>query len=98
GGAGAFAFAVVCGSDMATTESLYRFFVQNGSDEQTNLRIGAVISIAAAAGRTTSPAAAVVLLCASLVNVSPLELLRRVCAPLLVATAVTVSVAFFLSS
>ncbi|MFL5328931.1 MAG: C4-dicarboxylate transporter DcuC [Gemmataceae bacterium] len=92
-GLGALAFAVICGSGMATTQSLYQFFVQPAADATTNLRIGAVVSIAAAAGRTTSPAAAVVLLCASLVSVSPLELLRRVWLPLVLATATTTVVA-----
>jgi DcuC family C4-dicarboxylate transporter len=96
-GLAALLFAGICGSGMATTQSLYQFFVQPGADETTNLRIGAVVSIAAAAGRTTSPAAAVVLLCASLVSVSPLELLRRIWLPLVVATAVTTAVAAAMS-
>jgi DcuC family C4-dicarboxylate transporter len=93
-GASALVFAIICGSGMATTESIYQFFAQKELDDTTNLRIGAVVSIAAAAGRTTSPAAAVVLLCASLVSVSPLELIRRVSMPLVAATAVTVVVAY----
>src|SRR6185369_1551351 len=53
-GIGALLFAVISGSGMASTESLYRFFVQPNAGEEYNLRIGAVVSIAAAAGRTTS--------------------------------------------
>lgn len=92
-GAASFAFAWVCGSGMATTESLYRFFVQSGWAIPANLAVGAVVSIAAAAGRTASPAAAVVLLCGSLVGVRSAELLRRVSVPLIVATIASVAYA-----
>lgn len=91
------AFAMVCGSGMATTESLYRFFWQSGASEEYNLRIGAVVSIAAAAGRTASPAAAVVLLCASLVGVRPWDLLKRVAPPLFIAVAATALTAMAIS-
>jgi DcuC family C4-dicarboxylate transporter len=87
-------FGMVSGSGMAATESLYRFFMQPGWPLEDNLTVGAVTSIAAAAGRTTSPAAAVVLLCAPLVGVRPMEIVRRVFGPLVLATVVTASLAW----
>jgi DcuC family C4-dicarboxylate transporter len=78
------AFALLCGSGMASTQSLYEFFVAParaaGADP---LQIGAMVSLAAAAGRTMSPVAAVVLGCAALTGANPLALVRRVALPLL---------------
>lgn len=82
-------FGVISGSGMAATESLYRFFAQDGASQDHNLAIGSVVSIAAAAGRTSSPAAAVVLLVSTIMDVKPVEILKRVAPPLVVATAVT---------
>lgn len=80
-------FALLCGSGMASTQSLYGFFVAPahalGADP---LQVGAVMSLAAAAGRTMSPVAAVTLMCASLSGAEPLALVRRVAVPLLVGT------------
>jgi DcuC family C4-dicarboxylate transporter len=77
-------FAALCGSGMATTQSLFAFFVEParrlGYDP---LRLGAMVSLAAASGRTMSPVAAVTLMCASLAEVSPFQLVRRVAVPLL---------------
>jgi DcuC family C4-dicarboxylate transporter len=77
-------FAALCGSGMATTQSLFGFFVEParrlGYDP---LRLGAMVSLAAASGRTLSPVAAVTLMCASLAEVSPFQLVRRVAVPLL---------------
>jgi DcuC family C4-dicarboxylate transporter len=92
------AFAWLSGSGMAATQSLFRFF----TEPATNLgmdprRVGAVVSIGAAAGRTLSPVAAVTLMCASLTGTSPLELARRVALPLLAGVAVVVLVAWVLS-
>jgi DcuC family C4-dicarboxylate transporter len=44
--------------------------------------VGAVVSLSAAAGRTMSPVAAVVLMCATLTETSAGELVRRVALPL----------------
>jgi DcuC family C4-dicarboxylate transporter len=78
------AFAMLCGSGMATTQSLIGFFIEPaerlGHDP---IRVGAVIALAASAGRTLSPVAAVTLMCASLVEVDPLQLVRRLVFPLL---------------
>jgi DcuC family C4-dicarboxylate transporter len=78
------AFALLCGSGMASTQSLYGFFVAParalGADP---LQLGAMVSLSAAAGRTMSPVAAVVLMCSSLTGANPLHLARRVAVPLL---------------
>jgi DcuC family C4-dicarboxylate transporter len=73
------AFALVSGSGMASTQSLYGFF--HGPAEALGhepVGVGALVSVGAAAGRTASPVAAVVLMCASLTGTRPLELVRRV--------------------
>ncbi|MBM4068765.1 MAG: hypothetical protein FJ271_07450 [Planctomycetes bacterium] len=78
------AFAVLCGSGMAATQSLFGFFagpaLAAGADP---LQVGAVVSLAAAAGRTMSPVSAVCLMCAELTDTRPLQLARRVALPLL---------------
>jgi DcuC family C4-dicarboxylate transporter len=77
-------FALVCGSGMATTQSLYGFFVEPARFVHYDpLRLGAVVSLSSAAGRTMSPVAAVTLMCASLAEVSPIQLVRRLVIPLL---------------
>jgi C4-dicarboxylate transporter, DcuC family len=77
-------FALVCGSGMATTQSLFGFFVEPARYLHYDLlRLGALISFAAAAGRTMSPVAAVTLMCASLAEINPIQLVRRVVIPLL---------------
>src|SRR5262249_60163932 len=58
-----FSFAALCGSGMATTQSLFAFFIEPaqrlGHDP---LRLGAVVSLASVAGRTLSPVAAATLM------------------------------------
>ena len=54
--------------------------------------LGLVVALAAAAGRTMSPVAAVVLMCASLTGASPVALARRVAPPLLVGIVAVVVV------
>jgi len=78
-------FALVCGSGYAATQSLYGFFVepakQLGLD---SVLVGGFVSMGAAAGRTMSPVAAVVLMCGTLSGSDPLVLVRKVAGPLLV--------------
>ncbi len=78
------AFAAISGSGMASTQSLYGFFhgpaLAHGHDP---VSIGALVSLGAAAGRTMSPVAAVVLMCSSLTSTNPFTLARRVALPLL---------------
>jgi C4-dicarboxylate transporter, DcuC family len=84
-------FAVVSGSGMASTQSLYGFFhgpaLALGLDP---VAVGALVSLGAAAGRTMSPVAAVVLMCATLTKTNPLTLAKRIAVPLLTGIAVVV--------
>ncbi len=85
-GAIPWAFATLSGSGMAATQALFGFFVspaqENGSDP---MKIGAVVSIASALGRTMSPVAAVTLMCGKLTGVDPFTLMKRVAPPLLIS-------------
>jgi DcuC family C4-dicarboxylate transporter len=78
---------------MAATQSLFQFFVVKELSIDVLLRVGAVVSIAAAAGRTMSPVAAVVLMCSTLTGSQSITIVRRVAIPLTVATAITVAFA-----
>jgi DcuC family C4-dicarboxylate transporter len=84
----ALGFAFLCGSGMAATQSLFGFFagpaLAMGIDPA---HVGAVVSIAAAAGRTASPVSAVTLMTAKLTEVKPLDLVRQVGPPLLAGIA-----------
>ncbi len=77
-------FALLCGSGMATTQSLFGFFVEPARYLHYDpLRLGVVVSLASAAGRTISPVAAVTLMCASLAEVNAFHLVRRLVLPVL---------------
>ncbi|MFQ3650430.1 MAG: C4-dicarboxylate transporter DcuC [Gemmataceae bacterium] len=77
-------FGWVCGSGMASTESLYRFYDPPAMAQQADpLQVGALVSLAAATGRTLSPVAAVVLMAALLSGATPLAIVRRITLPLL---------------
>lgn len=89
------AFAFLSGSGMAATQSLFEIFVTKAMSLEQALRVGAVTSIAAAAGRTMSPVAAVVLTCAQLTDANGLAMVRRVAIPLVAATMATVAVAWW---
>jgi DcuC family C4-dicarboxylate transporter len=90
-GAVPWAFAAVSGSGMASTQSLYGFFhgpaVNAGHDPAA---VGAVVSLASAAGRTMSPVAAVTLMCCTLTGAKPFELVRRAAPPLMIGLVVVV--------
>ena len=84
-------FAAICGSGMASTQSLYGFF--HGPAEALGLdpvAVGAMVSLGSAAGRTMSPVAAVVLMCGTLTGTNPFTLAKRVAVPLLVGITVVV--------
>jgi DcuC family C4-dicarboxylate transporter len=85
-------FAWVCGSGMASTQSLYGFFdgpaVEHGADP---VHVGALVSLAAATGRTLSPVAAVVLLSSTMTGSTPLAIVRRLWLPLLAGLAAVVA-------
>ena len=85
------AFGWVSGSGMASTQSLYGFFYEPTlALEQDPKAVGAMVSVGAAVGRTMSPVAAVVLMCASLTGAKPIDLVLRVCGPLLFGLTVAV--------
>lgn len=85
------AFAELCGSGMASTQSLYGFFhgpaVAYGHDPTA---VGALVALGSAAGRTMSPVAAVVLMCGTLTDTNPFTLAKRVAVPLLCGMSVVV--------
>jgi C4-dicarboxylate transporter, DcuC family len=86
------AFAFISGSGMASTQGLYGVFHDSAASVGYDKNeIGAVVSVASAAGRTMSPVAAVVLMCATLNNVKPFDIVKRVALPLLVGLVVTVA-------
>jgi DcuC family C4-dicarboxylate transporter len=91
-------FAVLCGSGMASTQSLFGFFagpaLSLGIDPA---HVGAVVSLGAAAGRTMSPVAAVTLMCAALTRTSPFDLVKRVAVPLLAGVAAVVVAAMLMA-
>lgn len=84
-------FGIICGSGIASTESLYAFFaapaLKLGISPQT---LGAVVALGSAAGRTMSPVAAVTLMSASLTETDPAALVKRVAPPLLAGLLVVV--------
>lgn len=87
-------FGIICGSGIASTESLYAFFaapaLKLGMSPQT---LGAVVALGSAAGRTMSPVAAVTLMSASLTETDPAALVKRVAPPLLAGLLVVIIVA-----
>jgi len=90
-GAMPLAFGALSGSGMAATQGLYEFFVEPSRSVGVEpMPVGAMVSLAAAAGRTMSPVAAVTLMCATLTGTSPFALARRVAPPLLISMTVIV--------
>ncbi|HEV3144202.1 MAG TPA: C4-dicarboxylate transporter DcuC [Gemmataceae bacterium] len=88
------AFATLSGSGMAATQSVFQFYVE--PSEQAGIDpflVGAVVSIAAAVGRTISPVAAVTLMCAKMTETNPFALSKRVVVPALAGLAVVVALA-----
>ena len=84
-------FAAVSGSGMASTQSLYGFFVPPAEELGLDrLDLGAVVSIGSAAGRTMSPVAAVTLMSAALTATNPFALAKRVAVPLLLSWVVVI--------
>lgn len=80
-------FAFLSGSGMAATQSLFGFFADPSLELDIDpTHTGAVVSISAAAGRTMSPVAAVTLMTATLTDVPPIELAKRVALPLFAGT------------
>jgi DcuC family C4-dicarboxylate transporter len=84
-------FAAICGSGMASTQSLYGFFYDPalalGLDPAS---VGAMVSLGSAAGRTMSPVSAVALMCATLTGTNSFILAKRVAVPLFSGIVVVV--------
>ncbi|MBI3407600.1 MAG: C4-dicarboxylate transporter DcuC [Planctomycetes bacterium] len=96
-GSVALGFAWLSGSGMAATQSLFLFFAKPSLDLGIDpTHTGAVVSLAAAAGRTMSPVSAVNLMTAKLTATTPLQLSRLVAVPLLVSTAIIIVVAILI--
>ena len=76
-------FAMLSGSGMASTASLFGTFHQPAVDAGLNPDdVGALVSVGSAAGRTMSPVAAVSLMCSKLTDSTPWQLVARVAVPL----------------
>jgi DcuC family C4-dicarboxylate transporter len=91
-GLASFGFAFLSGSGMATVQSIFGFFAKPAVLMNIDpTHVGAVCSIAAAAGRTASPVSAVTLMTAQLTETKPFELVRLVLPPLLVAAAAMIA-------
>ncbi|MBI2807386.1 MAG: C4-dicarboxylate transporter DcuC [Planctomycetes bacterium] len=90
-------FAALCGSGMATAQSLFGFFAEPALRVNMDpTHVGAVVSLAAAAGRTMSPVSAVCVMCARMTGTKPLELSKQVVLPLLISVAIIVIVAMII--
>jgi DcuC family C4-dicarboxylate transporter len=90
-------FGMLCGSGMATTQSLFNFFVYPALDLGIDpFLVGAIVSLASGAGRTISPFAAVTLMCATLTRTSALQLSARVIPPLVAAVIAEVIAAMIM--
>jgi DcuC family C4-dicarboxylate transporter len=61
-------------------------------DINNAIDLGALGALGSAFGRTMSPAAAVMIFAASLIGVSPLEIVKRTAIPLIVGLAITILV------
>jgi DcuC family C4-dicarboxylate transporter len=87
-------FAALCGSGMATAQSLFGFFAEPALTLGVDpTHVGAVVSLASAAGRTMSPVAAVTLMCARMTDTKPMVLAKYVAVPLVISVAIIVVVA-----
>ena len=85
------AFAWVCGSGMASTQSLFGFFVEPSANLQQDANaVGAMVAVGSAVGRTMSPVAAVTLMTATLTGENPLALVKRIAGPVMLALGAVV--------
>jgi C4-dicarboxylate transporter, DcuC family len=91
-------FAVLCGSGMASTQSLFNFFASPALELGIDpFLVGAIVSLASGAGRTMSPFSAVTLMCATLTRTEAMRLSARVALPLLAAVATEVIAAMVIA-
>jgi C4-dicarboxylate transporter, DcuC family len=92
-------FAVLCGSGMASTQALFHLFMGPAEEAHVNkTMIGALVSLGSSAGRTISPVAPVVLICATLAGATPLDLIRRLLLPVLTGVAAVLIVHLLLAA
>jgi DcuC family C4-dicarboxylate transporter len=76
---------------MASTQSLFKFFAEPALSLGVDpTRVGALVSLGSAAGRTMSPVAAVALMCGVLTGTNAVTLVRRVAIPLLLGVLAAV--------
>lgn len=84
------ALATVSGSGMAATQGTFAFFAAPALAQNIDpAYIGSIVSLSAAAGRTMSPVAAVVLMAAKMTGTDPIDLVKRVAPPLLIGLLCT---------
>lgn len=84
-------FAVLSGSGIGATNSLFGFFVAPCQSLNADpVIVGALVALGSAAGRTMSAVAAVALMSASLTETTSFALVRQVALPLLTGLAVIV--------
>jgi C4-dicarboxylate transporter, DcuC family len=82
-------FAMISGSGMASTQSLFESFYKPAIALETDPdAVGALVSVGSAAGRTMSPVAAVVLMCGTLTGASTIAIIRRTGPPLVIGLIV----------
>jgi DcuC family C4-dicarboxylate transporter len=91
------ALATVTGTGIGTAIACIRAIVPLAPGMGLNpVRVGSLIAISAQFGRTVSPWAPVVLMCATLSRTRPIELVKRAVLPLLAGGAVLVGAALLL--
>jgi len=92
-------FGALCGSGMATTQSLFGFFVDPALRLEIDpLLVGAVVALGAAAGRSVSPFAAVTLMCANMTKTEVMQLVGRLALPVLAAVAAQIAAAMVMAN
>jgi DcuC family C4-dicarboxylate transporter len=90
--------ALLTGSGMAPSVTFIEAFLPHAPSWGVDgVGLGMIASQSAAIGRTCSPAAAVVMVCAALVGVSPLALLRHAAGPLVAAWVTTLAAGFLVT-
>jgi C4-dicarboxylate transporter, DcuC family len=83
--------AFLSGSGIGSTQGLYPLLADVAIAHGINpVDVGVVCCVGSAAGRTSSPVAAVTLMCSQLTESKPAEISRRVMPPLAMGLAVVV--------
>lgn len=96
GMAGPWTLAVISGTGIAPAVAVMEFFVPAARSMRLDpVKLGIVSALGAHFGRTMSPAAAVVMVCATLAHARPAALIRQVAPPLFAGGAVLLVAAIF---